>query len=110
MHSVLQVIAAGYEDRWREWEALSRDVLQPVLQYLTHLLLSDLGAMIARVEEQLLATAALADMPDASTEQRVKACEELVKFANSMRDEVRDTYLREHEIGKSLIDRGGDDA
>jgi hypothetical protein len=30
------------EDEWREWECLSREVLQPVLHYLAHLLLSDL--------------------------------------------------------------------
>lgn len=30
------------DDRWQEWERLSRDVLTPVLHYLSHLLLSDL--------------------------------------------------------------------
>ena len=31
-------------DLWHEWEVLSRDVLGPVLSYLSHLLLSDLVA------------------------------------------------------------------
>jgi energy-coupling factor transporter ATP-binding protein EcfA2 len=32
------------KDDWDRWQKLSRDVLQPILQYLTHLLLSDLVA------------------------------------------------------------------
>jgi len=32
------------DDLWQEWEGLSRGVLGPVLQYLSHLLLSDLVA------------------------------------------------------------------
>ena len=31
-------------DPWQEWERLSRDILTPVLQYLSHLMLSDLVA------------------------------------------------------------------
>ena len=32
-------------DVWQEWEKYSRDILQPVLQYLSHILLSDLVAL-----------------------------------------------------------------
>jgi hypothetical protein len=33
-----------FQDAWEEWEVLSRDVLQAVLKYCAHLLLSDLAA------------------------------------------------------------------
>ena len=37
-------IDAEFDDPWQEWEALSRGILTPVLQYLSHMLLSDLVA------------------------------------------------------------------
>ncbi len=40
-----QYVVESPQDPWRSWELLSRNILQSVLQYMSHLLLSDLIAM-----------------------------------------------------------------
>jgi hypothetical protein len=43
-HGARYYLEAEFDDRWHEWEVLTRDALGPSLKYLAHLLLSDLVA------------------------------------------------------------------